>query len=101
MAKFGLMFLVLFVAVQLSLAASRFPRDAPAEAAAATEDPMKALNALFESAKTQISGLLTKENIDAAVAGVTKFGEQVRTAGSDALKTLQSTADNLAATTKD
>lgn len=78
------------------MAASRHTRDT-AEAPAATEDPMKALNALFESAKATVGSLLTKENLDKAVAGVSEFGEKVKDISADALKALQKTTDDLAA----
>lgn len=76
--------------MQLTLAASRYPRDA---GEATPEDPMKALNALFEQAKQTVSGAFTKENVDAAMATLSKAGENLQKVGTDLVNSIKKVSE--------
>lgn len=76
--------------MQLTLAASRYPREADA---ATPEDPMKAFNDLFEQAKKSVSGAFTKENVDSAVAALTKAGEKVAQVSTDVFKSIKKVSE--------
>uniref|UniRef100_U5ERV2 Putative salivary secreted peptide n=1 Tax=Corethrella appendiculata TaxID=1370023 RepID=U5ERV2_9DIPT len=90
MAKLGLLFVVVFIMVQLALAA-RITRDTPE-----TSSSQTSIDQTLDSIKKGFQDTFTKENLDGFLKSLSEFGEKVKDAGENFVGKISEKAGELA-----